>query len=112
MVPAELTSSWDLVHMQLLLQRVTSTALPPGATSRSSTGTSSRVAAPLRLPCRPLTHATQLCMDLQQLQKLLLWAVLGPASGYSSKQQSSSEACVPGQQPGCQGSGCAEIRQQ
>eukprot|EP00775_Hariotina_reticulata_P006043 gene6043-6281_t len=76
-----LLSPWDVRHLLVLLHNVSQAAL---AAAEGSTGDSCRGHSSSRnqllLPCQPVPHGTHLSLDLQQLQKMLQWAVFGPAS--------------------------------
>jgi hypothetical protein len=93
-------SWWDLLHLQVLLHNVARAALAAaeGSTSESSRGQKTS-GSQLLLPCKPMPHGTLLSLDLEQLQKMLQWAVFDPAS--CKEDGASSEALGSALSPAC-----------
>lgn len=73
---SDLFSPQDLQHMRLVLQRIAAHA---AAQLEPHTGGGASDVVGLQGPHSRLKHNTDLPLDLQQLQQLLQWAVVGPS---------------------------------
>lgn len=96
---AALHSPHDMAHIHLLLQRIAARAVESAASGpgpqQSRAVSSSRAAAAAagdQVLHRKLQHQSQLLLDLEQLQQLLLWAVLAPGCTSQSEVEAASQA--------------------